>query len=167
MGTLDRERFESLCCPAGLAGEIVVSGKHVLGGYADQTGDSENKFWVDGALWHRTGDAGFFDEAGRLWLLGRCAARVEDERGALYPLGVEQAAMRHAAIGHAAMVAHRGQRVLAVTLREPSSQPDLATLLKSLSFANVDSIRILKKLPVDPRHNSKVDYRALQKCLEN
>jgi len=166
VGALERRQFESLCCSAGSAGEIVVSGKHVLAGYADQQGEAENKFTVDGTVWHRTGDAGFFDTVGRLWLLGRCAARLCDERGAIYPLGVEQAAMRHAAIGHAAMVAHRGQRVLAVTLREPSSQPDLATLLKSLSYANVDSIRILKKIPVDPRHNSKVDYRALCRSLE-
>lgn len=166
VGPLDHQQFNSICRLPGQAGEIVVSGKHVLSGYVDRHAESENKFRVNGTIWHRTGDAGYFDHEQRLWLLGRCAARVDDNHGALYPLGVEQAAMRNACIGQAALVSHRGQRVLAVTLRDVGAQPDLASLLKSLSFANVDSIRILKRLPVDRRHNSKIDYPALQQCLE-
>jgi hypothetical protein len=56
--------------------------------------------------------------------------------------------------------------VLAIALSDPAAQPDLASLLKSLSFASVDTIRILKRLPVDERHNSKIDYPALQALLE-
>lgn len=166
VGSMDCERFDAICRSPGQAGEIVVSGKHVLSGYVDAETESENKFCVGAVVWHRTGDAGYFDQDDRLWLLGRCAARVDDRHGELYPLGVEQAAMRHECIGQAALVSHRGQRVLAVTLRDAGTKPDLASLLKSLSFANVDSIRILKGLPVDQRHNSKIDYQALQQCLE-
>lgn len=166
VGSMDPERFGVICRSPGQAGEIVVSGKHVLSGYLDPKTVSENKFQVGDVVWHRTGDAGYFDQEHRLWLLGRCAARVDDKHGELYPLGVEQAAMRHACVGQAALVSHRGQRVLAVTLRDAGAKPDLASLLKSLSFANVDSIRILKRLPVDQRHNSKIDYQALQQCLE-
>lgn len=158
--------FDAICRSRGEAGEIVVSGSHVLTGYLHGQGDDENKVRVDGTCWHRTGDAGYFDHRDRLWLLGRCAARVDDSRGTLYPLGVEQAALRHPCIGQAAMVAHRGQRVLAVTLRDRSAQPDLASLLKALSFAHVDSVRILKRLPVDRRHNAKIDYPALRQMLE-
>jgi olefin beta-lactone synthetase len=166
VGLMDRDRFDASCRSPGQIGEIVVSGKHVLSGYVDRGTESESKFRVGAVVWHRTGDAGYFDHDGRLWLLGRCAARVRDSHGELYPLGVEQAAMRHACIGQAALVCHQGQRVLAVTLRDTGSRPDLVSLLKSLSFANVDSIRILKRLPVDQRHNSKIDYQALQQCLE-
>jgi acyl-CoA synthetase (AMP-forming)/AMP-acid ligase II len=166
VGPYTADEFDTVCQPPGEAGEIVVSGNHVLSGYLHGQGADENKFRVDETCWHRTGDAGHFDDRGRLWLLGRCAARVDDGRGALYPLGVEQAALRHQCIGQAAMLAHRGQRVLAITLRDRSAQPDLASLLKSLSFANVDSIRILKRLPVDGRHNAKIDYHALHALLE-
>jgi acyl-CoA synthetase (AMP-forming)/AMP-acid ligase II len=163
---MDAERFDAICRSPGQAGEIVVSGRHVLSGYVDPQTESENKFRVGEVVWHRTGDAGYFDRDDRLWLLGRCAARVDDRHGELYPLGVEQAAMRHACIGQAALVSHRGQRVLAVTLRDKHAKPDLPSLLKSLSFAKVDTIRILKRLPVDQRHNSKIDYQALRQCLE-
>lgn len=165
VGSLSADDFDQLCEPAGTAGEIVVAGPHVLAGYLHGDADVENKFRVDGTCWHRTGDAGYFDHRGRLWLLGRCAARVDDEHGALYPLGVEQAAMRHPCIGQAAMVSHGGERVLVVTLNDVNAQPDLASLLKSLAFANVDTIRILKRLPVDRRHHSKIDYPALHQLL--
>lgn len=166
VGPFSTAEFETLCESAGDAGEIVVSGEHVLDGYLHGQAEEENKFRVDGTLWHRTGDAGYFDHRGRLWLLGRCAARVNDGHGVLYPLGVEQAAMRHPCIGQAAMVSHQGQRVLAVTLRDLNTQPDFGSLLKSLSFANVDSIRIVKRVPVDRRHHSKIDYPALHQLLE-
>ncbi len=166
LGRLSTNEFTNLCRQATEPGEIVVSGTHVLDGYLGMQDSDENKFCVDQTRWHRTGDAGYFDDRGRLWLLGRCAARMDDGHGALYPLGVEQAAMRNPCIGRAAMVSHRGQRVLVVTLRDPKTQPDFTTLLKSLAFANVDSIRMVKKLPVDRRHQSKIDYSALCEMLE-
>lgn len=166
IGDISRQSFTQLCQPPSQPGEIVVSGRHVLDGYLDRQSCEDNKFAVEQTRWHRTGDAGYFDDRGRLWLLGRCAARVDDGHGALYPLGVEQAALRNQCIGNAAIVSHQGQRVLAVTLSQPNTQPDLVSLLKSLSFANVDSIRIVDRLPMDQRHQSKVDYSKLRKLLE-
>src|SRR5690606_37837796 len=166
VGPFSNTEFERRCRPPRPAGEIVVSGDHVLPGYLHGEGESETKFRVDGTVWHRTGDAGCIDESGRLWLLGRCAARVEDGRGALYPLGVEQAALGDPGIQRAAMISHRGQRVLAVTLKRRGVQPDLTSLLQTLSFADVDTIRVLKRIPVDRRHNSKIDYPALHTLLD-
>jgi acyl-CoA synthetase (AMP-forming)/AMP-acid ligase II len=163
---LSVDDFDQMCCETGRAGEIIVAGKHVLSGYLHGQADAENKIHVESTVWHRTGDAGYFDDRGRLWLLGRCAARVQDAHGALYPLGVEQAAMQNASIGQAAMVSHAGERVLVVTLRNRDTQPDFASLLKSLSFANVDAIRIIDQFPVDRRHHSKIDYHALHELLE-
>ena len=168
LGPLTSHEFEKLCRPAREPGEIVVHGPHVLDGYLGNGGaDLENKIRVEDRVWHRTGDAGYFDERGRLWLLGRCAARVRDDRGELYPFSVEHAALRHDTIRRAAVVGLRGERVLAVELRRRSQVPDLASLLKSLTFAGVDSVRIVRRLPVDRRHNSKVDYAALRTQLEH
>ena len=163
---LTPDEFERLCCEPGTAGEIVVAGKHVLTSYLHGYAEAENKIRVGSAVWHRTGDAGYFDQAGRLWLMGRCAARVQDEHGALYPLGAEQAAMQNTSIRQAAIVSHQGQRILVVTLSDRNRMPDFPSLLKSLSFANVDSIRIIDRFPVDRRHHSKIDYAALHQLLE-
>ena len=165
MGPFAEREFARLCQPAGCSGEIVVSGRHVLSGYLHGGGEDENKFRVGEDCWHRTGDAGYLDAAGRLWLLGRCAARLDDRRGALYPLGVESAALRYDYIRRAALTAHRGQRVLVIELKRRVVEPDFGSLLKSLAFAGVDSIRIVKRLPVDKRHHAKVDYTALREML--
>jgi acyl-CoA synthetase (AMP-forming)/AMP-acid ligase II len=65
-------------------GEILVAGKHVLHGYVDNpTANKESKIpRARGDVWHRTGDAGFFDPEGRLWLVGRIkdALLIENER---------------------------------------------------------------------------------------
>jgi acyl-CoA synthetase (AMP-forming)/AMP-acid ligase II len=166
IGPFACDDFRRLCQPPRQMGEIVVSGAHVLSTYLYERGNDQNKFSVDGVPWHRTGDAGYLDERGRLWLVGRCAARVEDQRGALYPLCVEHAALQHEYIRRTALVSHRGQRVLAVELSRRATNPDLASLLKSLSFAGVDAIHILRRIPMDRRHNSKVDYCSLHAALE-
>lgn len=76
IGSLTHTELEAQSLPAGETGEIVVNGPHVLGGYLHGRGDSETKFRVNGTVWHRTGDAGYFDDTGRLWLMGRCAVNI-------------------------------------------------------------------------------------------
>jgi olefin beta-lactone synthetase len=168
LGRLSRERFEKTCLPPGEPGEIVVSGAHVLTGYLHGRGDQETKFRVDDVCWHRTGDAGCLDQSGRLWLLGRCEAKVSDARGVLYPFAVEAAARQHHNVLRVALTADRdGRRVLAMQLREPRDpDTDVRLVRESLAWAGVDSFRVYHRLPVDLRHNAKIDYRALGRLLD-
>ncbi|MGE0128394.1 MAG: AMP-binding protein [Blastocatellales bacterium] len=157
--------FEAARARADEPGEIVVSGDHVLSGYWRGQGDREIKFKVDGEVWHRTGDAGYVDEAGRLWLLGRLEARINDARGALYPFAVECAASHHAGLRRAAIIAHEGQRLLVIEPSDDEQAPELAALRRSLAWAHIDEMRRLKRIPVDRRHNAKVDYPRLRRLL--
>jgi olefin beta-lactone synthetase len=151
--------------PANGVGEIVVTGAHVLNGYLGGVGDEENKFRVEESVWHRTGDAGYLDRAGRLWLLGRCAARVVTAAGTLYPLAVEAAAHRYEFIRRSALVAVGGRKLLALELQQPATPAQLHSLQKALAWAQLDELRIVKRIPVDRRHNAKVDYPALHRLL--
>jgi acyl-CoA synthetase (AMP-forming)/AMP-acid ligase II len=163
MGDLTASQFAARTMPAGEAGEIVVTGDHVLKGYIGGIGDEETKFRVDGEMWHRTGDAGCLDRNGRVWLLGRCAARISDSRGTIYPLGIESIAMTHPEVRRAAALAHAGKRLLII-----EANPDEVLkqrLSKSASFAFVDAVKFVKAIPVDKRHNSKIDYPALRRML--
>ncbi len=150
--------------PAGETGEIVVTGAHVLKGYLDGLGDDETKFRVAGEIWHRTGDAGCLDKQGRLWLHGRCAARIENRRRNLYPFEVECVAMTFPSIKRAAFVAHQGKRVLVVQGDKGSA--DEASLTDAIAWAQVDEVRFIKTMPMDARHNAKIDYPALTQWLE-
>lgn len=166
IGPYGQEEFDGISLPAGVAGEIVVSGPHVLQGYLHGRGDEETKFDVDGQRWHRTGDAGYLDEEGRLRLLGRASARITDAKGEIYPFPVEVAAVELPGITRAALIAHSGRRVLVV---EPSATRRTflspADVKDALSWAGLDEVRLVSRIPLDKRHNAKVDYPALRSML--
>ena len=161
---LDMRAFDGLMTSAEEPGEIVVSGGHVLRGYLNGQGDAETKFEVDGARWHRTGDLGYVDAAGRLWLLGRCSGKIQDDRGTLYPFAVECAAMQAPAVRRVALADVDGRRVLAI---EGGKALSIDAIRKSLSWAQLDRIVRLDRVPVDKRHNAKTDYVALARALRS
>lgn len=76
VGPMNESDFQELLAPPGQAGEIVVCGDHVLRGYLAGIGDGETKIRVADRIWHRTGDAGWQDVDGRIWLLGRAAEKL-------------------------------------------------------------------------------------------
>jgi acyl-CoA synthetase (AMP-forming)/AMP-acid ligase II len=159
---LDDAQFQQLCLRTDEVGEIVVAGDHVLPGYLQGVGDAETKFDVDGKRWHRTGDLGRIDGQGRLWLLGRASAKLTDHRGVLYPFAVECAAQQIAGVRRAALLQLGNQRVLAVE-GVPASMQN--TIREALSWAQLDRVSVLQSIPVDKRHNAKVDYTALRGLL--
>ena len=161
---LTQGEFAASCLPSGDFGEIVVSGAHVLQGYLHGQGDAETKFKVDGMTWHRTGDAGYLDEQGRLWLLGRCAARIQDQHGVIYPFAVECALCEDPRVRRSALVRHRGARVL-VLESKGANTTDAQELEAQLGWAHLDEV-VFEKIPVDKRHNAKVDYPALYALLD-
>lgn len=165
IGNISRDEFESLSQNANEVGEIVVTGDHVLSGYLNGDGDDETKLRVDNTIWHRTGDAGYLDESGRLWLLGRCGSEVSRPSGNLYPFSVECAASKFQSINRSALMEDNHQCILA--LEGDGKCSDLSHLQQSLSWAGIDSIRYVPHIPVDARHNAKIDYTKLRSILRN
>lgn len=165
IGPFSADTFAQQYCATDEVGEIVVAGEHVLPGYLDGVGDAETKFEVDGRRWHRTGDLGCFDAHGRLWLLGRCTARIEDANGVCFPFAVETVARSDARIRHAAMVAWRGRRVLVVEYR-PGAQGDDDELRQHIAWAKLAAVVSVRTMPLDKRHNAKIDYPALMALLD-
>ena len=166
LGVLSDAQFAASTCAPELPGEIVVTGDHVLKGYLDGHGDRESKFQVEGVTWHRTGDAGYLDRRGRLWLLGRCAAKVADKRGVQYPLAVEGAAHQLAPrVRRCAFLRRHGKRLLLIESEKPLSRGNISQLQAGLAWSGLDHILQLPRIPVDGRHNAKIDYAALSKIL--
>ena len=154
IGPYTANTFDRDALPAVSTGEIVVAGDHVLTGYLDGLGDHETKFKVGDRTWHRTGDAGYLDKVGRLWLLGRASAKLVDEHGIVYPFAVECAAMSAEAVHRCALVEHGGARVLAVEL-EPGVSEDVASMLqRQLAWARVTG---------GPRRRCDPDGQAAQR----
>jgi len=138
-------------------GEILVAGPHVNPGYVnDPKSDAEYKVKDGDTIWHRTGDVGKLDAHGNLWLVGRVGESV----AGLWPLAVEGAAEAFAWVRRSGLVAIDEQPVLAVELQDaPSDWKDQLQAATGVIPTAIDSI------PVDPRHNAKVDRRILGSLL--
>ncbi|RYD26180.1 MAG: AMP-dependent synthetase, partial [Verrucomicrobiaceae bacterium] len=159
--------------PDSQAGEIIVSGDHVLRGYLDGLGDSETKIHDGAKVWHRTGDAGWLDPQGRVWLLGRCAEKLPPfpaveglpADSLRYPFAIECALREiHPGIRMAAME-WEGLRTLVVG--KSCDAAESAAIRHSAASFGITSVIHLHAIPLDRRHNAKIDYPALRQLLEN
>lgn len=160
------EAFNARVTTTREIGEITVSGRHVLKGYADSSQNRNTKIEVDGTIWHRTGDAGYFDEAGRLWLVGRCSAAIQDSRGSVYPFQVEYALNAVNGISRAALVGHKKQRVLVLETSDHEFRSECAAAARCVAEHDIDRIITVGRIPMDKRHDAKVDYPALNRLLD-
>lgn len=151
----------------GACGEIVVSGPNVSPGYLGGVGDRDNKIMVNATVWHRTGDAGYFDPAGRLWLAGRCAARIVRNNHTCYPLQAEAALDGVQNTRRATLIQDgHGRTVLLV---QPAGRPgDVSTdeILSRIAWCRPDEILMVDEIPLDRRHHAKVSYAEVLRLLE-
>jgi acyl-CoA synthetase (AMP-forming)/AMP-acid ligase II len=164
LGPFSNEAFANRCLAAGVIGEIVVSGN--LTSYEDPVATRKNKIQVHGTVWHRTGDAGYFDDSGRLWLVGRCSAALHDRRGTIYPFQVEYAVSAVRGVRRAAVLARDNERVLVLETNGREFRTDVVRTARCIAENAIDRIIIVRRIPVDRRHDAKVDYPALERMLD-
>ncbi len=160
--------------PAGDVGEICVKGPQVTRAYFGREEATARAKIQDpaGGFWHRMGDLGYLDEAGRLWFCGRKAHRVQAEGQQWLSIPCEAVFNRHSAVRRTALVAiHRGDAVqpgLCVEIESSASVvwDTLESELRALGAEHPHTSGIQRFLlhggfPVDIRHNAKVDRLAL------
>jgi len=159
-----------------VVGEVVVGGEHVKDHYdqlwltqshSERVRPAEDLVQRVGAgRWHRTGDVGHVDDAGRLWIEGRLAHVVVTADAVLTPVGPEQRAEGVAGIARAAFVGvgPRQARQLVVVAeatdpvdRTTVADPELAEAVRRATGSNLAAVLLVPALPTDVRHNSKID----------
>ncbi len=159
---------------AGEIGEVVVSGSHVNKRYVDnEAATRENKlFEVDGTVWHRTGDLAYQDGDGLLWLVGRRNYMVDTGDQVVHPFVVEVALDMLPELRRAALVANKvyPQGIIAVQPMDPAADRDelvtkVLLVVGELGLGKVP-IQVIDDMPVDNRHNSKVDRVSLRRLLK-
>ena len=166
LGPCTDQSFKALQMRDGRIGEITVSGKHVLNSYADTSRNAATKIEVDGRTWHRTGDAGYFDDAGRIWLVGRCTAAIRDNRGTVYPFQVEFALAGINGVRRAALLSRNEGRVLVLEPAGREFRSDCASAATCIADNHIDSIVTVRRIPMDKRHDAKIDYPTLERLLD-
>ncbi|HYH80302.1 MAG TPA: amino acid adenylation domain-containing protein [Longimicrobium sp.] len=158
-----------LPAPAGVPGELYLAGAQVARGYRRRPALTAERFVPDpfggpGERMYRTGDRARWRADGQLEYLGRFDGQVKVRGHRVEPGEVEHALLRHPAV-HEAVVAVRGDRLVAWTVAAPGAAPAGAEALRlhlreRLAEAMVPSAFVaLERLPVTP--SGKVDRAAL------
>ena len=126
-------------------------------------------------FWRRIGDVGYLDDDGLLWFCGRKAHIVLTEHGPMYSVRCEGVFDAHPDVYRSALVGV-GERprqlpVLVVELEAgvPKRGPSRAELIHSLRdlaasnplTATIEQILLHRSLPVDTRHNVKINRELL------
>ena len=153
--------------PTGAIGEVMARGKNVMKGYWNDAATTEAAFTGDG--WLRTGDVGYLDEDGYLFLVDRKKDLVIVKGLNVYPREVEDILMEHPAVAEAAVIGvpdARGDEKLRayVTLKKDAvaTPKELSALFKGrLAPYKVPKVfTIIDEMPVN--HLGKTLKRELR-----
>ncbi len=147
-----------------VTGEVVIQAAHVK--------DAYDRLWVaqhasaQPARWHRSGDVGHLDKEGRLWIEGRLVHTIVGPTGPITPVALEHAVESIPGIDLAAAVgigpAGTQQVAVVVATSPPAPRPALASealsdQVRGAVGVDVAAVLVAPALPVDKRHNSKID----------
>jgi acyl-CoA synthetase (AMP-forming)/AMP-acid ligase II len=107
--------------PAGQLGEIVVKGQRIMKGYWRDEEKTQKAFTADG--WYRTGDMGYKDEEGYIYLTGRGDDVIVRGGENIGPDEVESVLYSHPRVEEAAVIGVKdlewGQQVRAIVRLKP------------------------------------------------
>jgi acyl-coenzyme A synthetase/AMP-(fatty) acid ligase len=168
--------------PLGESGELIVRGRAVTTEYATRLEANAKAKIRDGEwFWHRMGDVGYLDAQDRFWFCGRMSQRVMVDDGptktrTLFTIPCESIFNRHPDVFRSALVGigSVGQRRAAIVVEPlPGMMPrgrrqreELTEQLRTLGQSSeltkgIEYIFICKSLPVDVRHNVKINREWL------
>ncbi|MGW4479418.1 long-chain-fatty-acid--CoA ligase [Rhodococcus triatomae] len=115
--------------PLGQVGEIVVRGANMMAEYWQRPNETAGVI-RDG--WLHTGDAGYLDERGFLFIVDRVKDMIVSGGENVYSVEVENAIAKHPAVNQCAVIGvpdeKWGERVHAVVVLKPDASLDLVDL---------------------------------------
>jgi acyl-coenzyme A synthetase/AMP-(fatty) acid ligase len=126
--------------------------------------------------WHRSGDVGHFDGDGRLWIEGRMGHIVTTPDGPVTPVGIEHEVSSIGGIEATAVVGvgpAGTQHVVVVVVPQPRPRraglagEALSDLVRAaIPSTDVAAVFVAPALPVDRRHNSKIDRTRIARWVD-
>jgi long-chain acyl-CoA synthetase len=105
------------------AGEVWLRAPNVMAGYSNRPAETAAALTPDG--WLRTGDGGYVDEEGYLFLTDRIKDMIVSGGENVYPIEVEEALSQHSDVAEVAVIgvpdARWGESVKALVVRRPGA----------------------------------------------
>jgi long-chain acyl-CoA synthetase len=118
-------------CPAGSVGELWTRSAQNMKGYWNKPDETRNTITADG--WLKTGDAGYLDEHGYVFLTDRVKDMIVSGGENIYPAEIENVLAAHAAIGEVAVIGvpdeRWGETVKAVVALKSGQQANAADII--------------------------------------
>lgn len=159
--------------PVGKIGEVIARSPHFSTGYYNRPqADIENKIPDPTGRWHRLGDTGFLDENNDLWVCGRVSHRVQTATATYFPLQCEPIVNDVEGVHRSALIALKSQDgtvTAAMCVERGETNMSDSELSDSVRTAldkydatrGITEVRVIDQLPVDKRHNAKIDRPEL------
>ncbi len=139
--------------PTGTTGEILIRGQHVMKGYwrnPEETAEALRGGWF------HTGDLGYMDEEGYLYLVGRKKDLIISGGENIYPMEVEEALYSHPSVLEAAVIGVSdkkwGETVKAIVALKPGMTATEAGMIDHCrshlaSYKKPTSVEFIDALP--------------------
>jgi len=132
--------------PTGEKGEVCIRGPQVMAGYWNQPDETANVM-IDGAL--RTGDVGYLDADGYLFLVDRLKDLIICSGFNVYPRMIEEALYRHPAVAEAAVIGlpdqYRGEAPKAFVQLRPGATAS-AEEIKTFLSGQISKIEMPREI---------------------
>ena len=153
--------------PVGRRGEICVRGPNIMKGYLHNPEATADAFWEGG--WFRTGDVGYLDEDGYLFIVDRLKDMIITGGENVYSREVEEVLYAHESVHECAVIGtpdvEWGELVTAFIIPAPGKMVDLDRIRNDLK-ARISSFKVPKLIRVVdefPRNQAgKILKRALR-----
>ena len=152
--TVDIVDSDGRSIPPGEVGEVAAGGPGVMKGYV--TGDERASGKIDQQGRLRTGDLGYLDGDGYLFLSGRSSEMIKTAGERVFPGEIEGVLNTHPSIVESAVVGvpddTLGERIVALVVLKEKHELDLPALrshcLQSMPFVRIPrEVRVLDELP--------------------
>ncbi len=153
--------------PRGDVGELWTRSVQNMTGYWNRPEDTANAFTPDG--WFKTGDAGYIDEEGFVFLTDRVKDMIVSGGENVYPIEVENALSEHPDIADVAVIGvpdeRWGETVKAIVVRRPDTDPTAESIMacareRLARFKCPTSVDFIDVLPRNP--SGKILKRELR-----
>lgn len=142
--------------PAGELGQVAIRGTNVSSGYLDNPAANSAAFAGD---WFLTGDQGYFDPDGYLFLTGRIKEMINRGGEKIAPREIDEVLLNHPAVEQALAFALPdplwGERVAACVVLRPGRSASSGELREYCAqqlaaFKVPDQIMFLEQIPLGP-----------------
>jgi acyl-CoA synthetase (AMP-forming)/AMP-acid ligase II/acyl carrier protein len=134
--------------PAGTVGEVVIRGDNVMLGYADNAAANAIAFTQG---WFRTGDQGYFDDEGYLFLTGRIKELINRGGEKISPHEIDDVLMAHPAVEQAVAFAvpHAtlGEDVGAAVVLRPAAKAE-AQELREFAATRLSDFKVPRQIVI-------------------